>query len=320
MKLDKLIKDSKLVERLDKLDPNNASANKNDGINYWKGKKIVTLAEWKKKFARSDPAYPKGTEVQNTKEAFQYFPDDYEKSLFPLLVSQGLIEMAGKWKNQYLELMQFRKNSKCSRLLCFNCLLCPDKEESRYFVGISRVIARAIAVNDEKEYDDNNSNSTIPTTTPSLYPCPVLDRFKCPYDTKEMKKKLKSQQHPVRNEQDEKEKDSNSYNVDDLFLLSGYSFVVESAFIKAKKEESAVPIRNVEDIYLALTDRETFDKLLQQQIDEEQVKYKDEIVEFFMSIKETIRMEDLAYYEPTNTIRDYTRFKIIPLPPSEPNT
>ena len=98
MKLDKLIKNSKLVERLDKLDPDNASGSKNDGINYWKGKKIVTLAEWKKKFARSDPAYPKGIEVQNTKEAFQYFPDDYEDSLFPLIVPDELIGVAKKWR------------------------------------------------------------------------------------------------------------------------------------------------------------------------------------------------------------------------------
>jgi hypothetical protein len=60
LKLDKLIKDSKLVERLDKLDPGNASGSKNDGINYWKGKKIVSLDEWKKKFARSNKTYPMG--------------------------------------------------------------------------------------------------------------------------------------------------------------------------------------------------------------------------------------------------------------------
>ena len=198
MKLDKLIKDSKLVERLDKLDPDNASGTRNDGINYWKGKKIVTLDEWKKKIGRSDKAIQNDIEDQRMKEALQYFPDDYEKSLFPLAVSQELIEATNKWYKQYLELMQFRKNTKCSRLLCFNCLLCPDKEESGYLVGISRLIARAIAVNKEEEeieYNNNNnrnnndSSSDTSKTTPSLYPCPVLDRFKCPYDRKEMKKK-----------------------------------------------------------------------------------------------------------------------------------
>ena len=81
MKLDKLIKDSKLVERLDKLDPDNASSSKNDGINYWKGKKIVTLDEWKKKFVRTGKAIQDDIEDQRMKEAVQYLPDDYEKSV-----------------------------------------------------------------------------------------------------------------------------------------------------------------------------------------------------------------------------------------------
>jgi hypothetical protein len=300
LKLDKLVKDSKLIERLDKLDPDNASGSKNDGINYWKGKKIVTLAEWKKKIGRNDKPFQEGIEDQRIKEALQCFPDDYEKSLFAFVVPQELKEAGDKWYNQYLELMQFRNNLKCSRLLCFGCLLCPDKEKGAKLVGISRLIAKAVEV----DKDDNSNSTTTTTTTPSLYPCPVLSIFKCPYDRKEMKEKPKYQQHLVRNEEEVKEEeDSNSYDIDldYLFLLSDYAFRVESAFIKAKKEGSAVSIKNVEDIYNALTDRETLDKLLQQELGEEQLEYKDELVEFFMRIKDTIRMEDLAYHKPTDT-------------------
>lgn len=299
MKLDKLIKDSKLIERLDRLDPDNANGNKNDGINYWKGKKIVTMAEWKKKIGRNDKPFQEGIEDQKIKEALQYFPDDYEKSIFAFVVPQELKEVGDKWYNQYLELMQFRNDLKCSRLLCFGCLLCPDKEKSAKLVGISRLIAKAVEVDRGEEDDNSNSTTTTTTTTPSLYPCPVLNRFKCPYDRKEMKEKPKYQQHLVRNEEEVKEEeDSNSYDVDYLFLLSDYSFTVESAFIKAREEKSIIPIKNVEDIYNALTDRETLDKLLRQDLDEEHLKYKDEIVEFFMSIKDNIRMEDLAFYRP----------------------
>lgn len=109
-----------------------------------------------------------------------------------------------------------------------------------------------------------------------------------------MKKKPKHQQ------QERNEEDSNSYDVDFLFLLSAYSSRVESAFIKAKKDKSIVPIKNVEDIYNALTHRETFDKLLQQGLDEEHQKYIDEIVELFMSIKDKVRIEDLTYYRSTD--------------------
>ena len=81
--------------------------------------------------------------------------------------------------------------------------------------------------------------------------------------------------------------------------MSAYSYRIELAFIEARKEKSIIPIKNVEDIYNALTDRERLDKLLQQGL-KEQLKYKDEIVEFFMSIKDRVRMEDLTFYKPTD--------------------
>jgi hypothetical protein len=38
---------------------------------------------------------------------------------------------------------------KSSRLLCFDCLLCPDKEKGGKLVGISRLIAKAIEVDSD---------------------------------------------------------------------------------------------------------------------------------------------------------------------------
>jgi hypothetical protein len=300
LKLDKLIKDRKLVERLDKIDPDNASGSKNDGINYWKGKKIVTLDRWKK-IANVKEGFQVSRDCQVAKkEAFQYFPDDYEKSSFPVVVPDELTEVViKKWQDQYVELMQFRNNSKCGRSLCFNCLLCPDKEESGKYVGISRLVARAIQANNqqvEEEVEDLNSDTS--TTIHSMYPCSVLNRFNCPYDRKdEMKRNKPIYQQQERNDDDDEQ--SNSPDVDYLFLLAAYSFNAESAFIRAREENSIVPIMNVEDVYNALTDRETIDKLLQQALDENRLKYKEEIVEFFMSIKDYTRIEDLTFYKPT---------------------
>jgi hypothetical protein len=73
-------------------------------------------------------------------------------------------------------------------------------------------------------------------------------------------------------------------------------FLVELAFATAEKDTSKIQIKNRQDVYNALTDRETFDKLLQQGLDEEHQKYKDEIVEFFMGIKDKVRIEDLTFY------------------------
>jgi hypothetical protein len=66
---------------------------------------------------------------------------------------------------------------------------------------------------------------------------------------------------------------------------------LEEKFKVEVKRLSKVPIRGSDDIYHALTDRETLDKLLEQGLDEEHQKDKDNIVEFCMSIKDCILKE-----------------------------
>ena len=115
-------------------------------------------------------------------------------------------------------------------------------------------------------------------SSPSIYPCPIQNRFECPYYNKE------------------EEEETKSIDIEQLFQLSEIAFLVELAFATAKKDTSKIQIKNVQDVYNVLTDRETFDKLLQQGLDEEYQKYKDEIVEFFMGIRDKVRIEDLAFY------------------------
>jgi hypothetical protein len=260
LNLDKLLNNNKLLERLDKLYSDISSNNNNYGINYWKGKKIVSIAEWRK-IANSSKAFQQGIEHQNAKEALQYFPDDYSKWLFPLGVQKELKEAANKWYLHYIELMQYRKNPAYGKTKCSKCLLSTDREEAAIFLGINKVVARAVSF--------------------SIYPCPIQNRFECPYEKEE-------------------EEDSKSIDVDidQLFRLSEIAFLVELAFATAqeKEETSKVPIRSVEDVYNALTDRETLDAILQQGLDEEHQKYKDKIVELFMSIKDKVRIEDLTFY------------------------
>jgi hypothetical protein len=259
LNLDKSIINNKLFERLDKLCADASDKSNSDGINYWKGKKIVSLAEWRK-IANYNKAFQKGMEHQRTKEALQYFPDDYSSWLFPLGVQEELIEETNKWYLDYIELMQYRKNPKYGKTKCFKCLLSTDREEAAIFLGINKVVARALS--------------------PSIYPCPIQNRFECPYDNKE------------------EEEETKSIDIGQLFQLSEIAFIVELAFAKAEKEDtSKIQIKNRQDVYRALTDRETFDKLLQQGLDEEHQKYKDKIVDFFMGIKDKVRVEDLTFYE-----------------------
>ena len=262
MNLDKLLNNNRLFERLDKLYPDTTSKDKNDGINYWKGKKIVSLAEWRK-IANSSQAFQKGVEYQRTKEALQYFPDDYSRwPLFPLGVQKEIIGETNKWYLQYLELLKYRKNPNYGKTKCATCLLSVDEEEADgIFLGINKVIARALS-------------SSPPS---SIYPCPIQNRFECPYDD---------------NNKEEENEEAKSIHVDQLFQLSEIAYLVELAFDKAEKDTSKIQIKSRQDVYHALTDRETLDTILQQGLDEKHQKYKGEIVEFFMSIKDKVRMED----------------------------
>jgi hypothetical protein len=160
--------------------------------------------------------------------------------------------------------MQYRKNPKYGKTKCFRCLLSTDREEAAIFLGINKVMARGLS-------GDKHS---------SIYPCPIQNRFECPYD----------------NNKEEEEEAKSTIDVDQLFQLSEIAFLVELAFATAEKDTSKIQIKNVQDVYNALTDRETLDAILQQGLDEEHQKFKDEIVKFFMSIKDKVRMEDLTFY------------------------
>jgi 2-phosphoglycerate kinase len=73
----------------------------------------------------------------------------------------------------YIELMEYRRNPNYGKTKCFQCLLSPSREESAIFLGINKVIAKAI------EQENNIICSTI-------YPCPILNRYECPFKKKVM--------------------------------------------------------------------------------------------------------------------------------------
>ena len=323
--LDKSV--NNLSQRLNKLYPDTSNSNSSsDGINYWKGKKIVSVEEWKKisSYAR---AFQHGIENNlQIKEALQCFPNDYMRMPFPLGVQENFEKQANKWYSDYIELMDYRKNSRYGRTKCFGCLLSPDAEDSALFVGINKVIARAI------EQENNNISSS------TIYPCPIINRYECPFDRKKSNDNVK----------EEAKENSNLLYVDDLFNLSEIAFQVELAFSHAysmsKSNEtiyetdfedgkvkeiyanyhgdpysfsteyplkeklskvyrlSKVPIRNVQDVYNALIDRETLNKVLEQGLDDEEYQsHRDELVTLFMRIKDKIKKEDLIIYEPNFT-------------------
>jgi hypothetical protein len=178
---------------------------------------------------------------------------------------------------------------------------------------------------------DNNPSSSTSTRIP-IYPCKVLNRYACPYDNKDDKikgdanfdvdglfalYKLAFQVELAfghaysmsKSNETIYEADFEAGKVKEIYANyhgEPYSFSTEYSLeekLSKVHKISKVPIRNVKDVYNALTDRDMFDKLLQQGLDEEYQRYRDKLVNLFMGLKEKdkIKIEDLTLYDPIFT-------------------
>ena len=225
---------------------------------YWKGRKIVSLNQW----YQVEEGY-------GLKAALQYFPNDFRYGfpcVFDNIEDQTLKQEADQWYSDYIELLKYTKNTEYGKTECFRCLLSPDREEAAIFIGMNKVISRAL-----------DSDST------SIYPCKVLNRFACPYDKKITKDTLE-------------DGITKKPDVDYLFHLSEIAFAVELALAKAQEEDSVFRIRNAADAYEAMSNKEILEKVLQQGLKEEHMQYREKIVEFFVDMKGKIKVEDLTIY------------------------
>jgi hypothetical protein len=64
--------------------------------------------------------------------------------------------------------MKYKRNPNYDRTKCFHCLLSPERDDP-IFIGINRLVAKGLQKNKDKV-------NTIE------YPCPIVNRFECPYD------------------------------------------------------------------------------------------------------------------------------------------
>jgi hypothetical protein len=224
---------------------------------FWKGKKIVSLDQW---------YHIK--EGYGLKAAWQYFPNDFQYGfpcIFDNIEDQTLKQEAEQWYADFIKLMEYSKNTEYGKTKCFRCLVSPDRENAGIFIGMNKVISRAL-----------DSDGT------PIYPCKVLNRFACPYDKK-------SNNYTTDN-------NTKKPDVDYLFHLSELAFAVELALARAQEEDSVFRIKSARDVYHVLTDKETLEKVLQQGLKDEHRRYKDEIVEFLLNMKNRTKVNDLTLY------------------------
>jgi hypothetical protein len=140
MNLDKTIQE--LTNRLDEVHPYSASypisnyQNKNDGINYWKGKKIISLKNWNELYKKSLIYTDTYKTILTSRKPLQYFPDDYNSSISSFGTIEELKEEIQNWNKNYYELLEYRKNPILGRMKCSKCLLSGSKDDPILYVTI----------------------------------------------------------------------------------------------------------------------------------------------------------------------------------------
>jgi hypothetical protein len=173
--------------------------------NYcWKGRKVVSLDQW---YQIKDN--------YGLKAALQYFPNDFQYGssyVLDNIEDQLLKQEADQWYSDFIELMEYSKNTQYGKTKCFRCLLSPDREEAAIFIGINKVISRSLDSSDD-----------------CVYPCKVLNRFACPYDKKIVGEKEENISEDNNQNQNKKP------DVDYLFYLSELAFAVELALASTRR-------------------------------------------------------------------------------------
>ena len=225
---------------------------------YWNGKEIVSLDQWYQI-----------KEGYGLKAALHYFPNDYRYGFgctFDDVEDTAIKQEANQWYSDYVKLMEYSKNTEYGKTICYRCLISPDREEAAIFIGMNKVISRALDADDV-----------------SIYPCKILNRFACTYDKKITKDIVE-------------DGITNKPDVDYLFHLSELAFAVELALAKAQEEDSVFRIKSVKDVYRALTDEETLERVLEEGLKVEHKQQKDKILEFLLDMKDRIKVEDLTFY------------------------
>ena len=220
-------------------------------------------------------------QLRGTSYALQYFPDDFDNPRTFLTESElkDSNDQTRKWYSDYLDLMEFRMNPSYGKAKCFHCLLSPDGDDP-IFIGINRLVAKGLG-------QDEYKNNPIP------YPCPIVNRFECPFEYEKGKRP------------------DTKFGVDNLYDLASMAFAVEIALAVARKDTSTVRIKNRQDLYQALTNRETFDKILEQGLDyvslnketfndnsrsdQLQKDNRGKIVDYFMNIKDKMKLDELRF-------------------------
>ena len=365
MILDKTIKE--LANRLDVVHPASTTTNggiSHDGIHYWKGKKIISVKDWNDLYEKNSTFTNSYKTILTSRKPLQYFPNDYNCSISALgIVDEKLNEEIQNWNTNYYELLEYRKNPTLGRMKCSKCLLSGSNDDP-IFVGIEKVFARIIS-NQCNDNAANNHSDVIIT-----YHCNIMNIFSCPFESiKSYKEKEIESKYPYKRE-DLFALHKISFAIEQALstffeITKQNEIIFEVDFVNDRVQEihtkyngdpeswewndnvneqlsnvkpiSKIVIRDEQDIYSILTNKEKLEYLLQEyekminhqlskeedeilenenlkselkaKMKKELKKHKEEqlillkdnkqnIIDFIISNKDAVRVEELKAYEP----------------------
>jgi hypothetical protein len=206
------------------------------------------------------------TLLKDTSEALEYFPDDFQIPT-TFIPETELQNKDEDTKKWYSDYLELMNYTRNENYGRAQCFDCllEPRGDDPIFIGINRLISKGLGAG---------------------YPCQVVNRFRCPF------------------ERNTNETDT-GFDVDDLIRLSKWAFAVEISLAKARKDDSEIRIKNKDELLHALTDKETFDKILEQgaeaqEVGEEIKSYLREsrtaMVDYFMRIRDLVIAEELRFY------------------------
>ena len=239
------------------------------------------------------------------------------------------------WLKDYIELLVFKRDQGFGNMLCGGCLLNPFKDQSGLRIGLHKIVAKLLQkelnVNQPLDLNQGDGYSRLQNNRedPVVYPCNVLNYFCCPYECKGQRKRFEHEfdtdiQYLFELDRITRLVDSallkasymtqsneTIYEIDankDIFreiqtLYSGMQYCVDEWSIdkeglKRILKQSAVSVRNKEDVLGVLKDRNKLDLLLKQYLTEkEQIEVKERILRYFE--KNGKDLEISSYYKYT---------------------
>ena len=279
-------------------------------------------------------------------------------------VIEEIKEDVESWNKEYYELLEYRKNPTLGRMKCSKCLLSGSNDDP-IFVGIEKVFSR-IVMKHCNSNDTVNDYSQSPNIT---YHCNVMNIFSCPMESikfyNENEKEIEESKYPYKREDlftlhrisfaieqaistflEITKNNEIIYEIDFLNdrvqeIHTKYNREPESwGWINNVKEQlskvkpiSNIVIRDEQDIYDILTNREKLEYLFQEyekeinhQLEKEELENdnlkldlntkmkeglekcnreqlillrenKQNIIDFLLNNKDSISVEDLKVYE-----------------------